>query len=294
MRAALLKSAAIPVGKNNNVKNAGGELDTFENHISSDASLGNPGLGSFSGEFPRSYTEPSLSEFPRMQPAKAFSLFALVEANTSFRHVISTTQNSQVVIMSLDALGIEGETNAMADQILVVVQGSVQVLLNNVEVHTLCSGSMLTIEAGTYHEVRALPSDNPSSFDNWSSLAKVCITCSPPCFPEDMVQRENPAFGKRAVLAKSKLKDAKSATTNDEPHNPLRSSTNTQRRPRSNTEASTVWGPRLTQDDLNTLSYQTLGSPSVKRSNSVTKRNQEDVSNLRKFEVHGKSSGKSG
>lgn len=77
----------------------------------------------------------------------------LAKDNDDFRRVIVTNQHSQVVLMCLRAdEDIGEETHAGVDQLLVVVKGEGEVVLDG-ERQAVEKGSMVVVPAGTRHNL---------------------------------------------------------------------------------------------------------------------------------------------
>lgn len=73
--------------------------------------------------------------------------------NDNFRKVLITTENIQVVVMSLNVgEKIDKETHDISDQFFRVEQGSCQILINDV-VHTLNTNDIFVVPKKTLHEV---------------------------------------------------------------------------------------------------------------------------------------------
>ncbi len=73
--------------------------------------------------------------------------------NTCFRHVLYTTQRTQLVLMSIPAgEDIGMEVHSDHDQFIRVEQGTGKAILDGVE-HPLQDGSAVLIPAGTQHNI---------------------------------------------------------------------------------------------------------------------------------------------
>jgi mannose-6-phosphate isomerase-like protein (cupin superfamily) len=76
--------------------------------------------------------------------------FDLARKNTFFRHVLTTTEKSQIVLMSVPAGNDIGEEIHDVDQILFFVSGEGNAILNG-EASAVHSESVVVVPAGTKH-----------------------------------------------------------------------------------------------------------------------------------------------
>jgi len=99
------------------------------------------------------------------------------EGNSYFRHVLATGEHTQVVIMSIPPGGEIGEeVHADTDQILYLVEGSGQVILEG-EPAAFDVGDLVLVTAGTRHNFKTLG----------ESAMKIITAYSPPHHPDGTI-----------------------------------------------------------------------------------------------------------
>ena len=107
----------------------------------------------------------------------AFNLDKLTIDNIYYRRVISTTPFQQLVLMSVSD-NIEQEIHPDNDQFIKIEEGTVEVIINNVDHYILHDGDSITIPANTYHEV----------INRGSNPVKLYTIYSPPHHPPDTME----------------------------------------------------------------------------------------------------------
>jgi mannose-6-phosphate isomerase-like protein (cupin superfamily) len=84
-----------------------------------------------------------------------FNLTLLAKANTWFRNVVYTTQQTQLVTMSLaPGRSIPTETHLWTTQIINVVSGTADIAVDST-LHKLKAGDTIIVPAGSEHTVSA-------------------------------------------------------------------------------------------------------------------------------------------
>lgn len=85
----------------------------------------------------------------------------LAESNQSYRKVMETGSHSQIVLMSLKpSEDILEETHQNVDQIIIVVDGTAEIISNN-KSYILSNDMMIMIKAGSKHYVKNTSIDKP-------------------------------------------------------------------------------------------------------------------------------------
>ena len=85
----------------------------------------------------------------------------LAESNKSYRKVVETGTHSQIVLMHLKpSEDIPEETHHDGDQIINVVDGTAEIIVNN-QSNILSKDMMIMIKAGTKHYVKNISSESP-------------------------------------------------------------------------------------------------------------------------------------
>lgn len=81
-------------------------------------------------------------------------IVARTRGNDHYRQVVATGATSQLVVMAIQpGSGIDAEVHHDTDQIIVVVEGSAEIVLDG-QTHETAVGQLAYIPAGTRHEVR--------------------------------------------------------------------------------------------------------------------------------------------
>ena len=76
----------------------------------------------------------------------------LTKENTNFRKVLYTGKNSQLVLMSIPVgKDIGNEVHETIDQILFIVGGEAEAIINNTEKKRVEKDSVVFVPAGTWH-----------------------------------------------------------------------------------------------------------------------------------------------
>ena len=78
----------------------------------------------------------------------------LAKRNRSFRKVFSTTDHAQVLVMSLQPGEDVGEQIHFSDQLLMVIKGDGQVVIEGMS-SDLGPGDLVHVPGGTRHDIRA-------------------------------------------------------------------------------------------------------------------------------------------
>ena len=120
----------------------------------------------------------------------AYDLENIVKKNVYFRRVLSTSQHSQLVAMSLTKDGIGREVHPDNDQFFKVEEGGVRITLDDRYHYTLGPGQSLTVDAGRFHQVETL--DSHGNIGTPGAYAKVYTIYSPPHHPPGTIQRTDP------------------------------------------------------------------------------------------------------
>lgn len=120
-------------------------------------------------------------------PTNIFSIDIEKETlnNTNFRKVIHTTNNQQLVVMSLkpgEHIPLENHPNV--DQFIRIEKGSVEAVINKTQRISLPKNSVIMIPSNTWHEII-----NVSSKED----AKIYTIYSPPEHPEGTIDIIQPA-----------------------------------------------------------------------------------------------------
>ncbi len=91
---------------------------------------------------------------PRNTPV-AFEAAYAAERNTSYRKILHTTDQMQVVLMSIPPGGaIPAEVHEQSTQMTTVVEGTARVILDELRSDILHPGASVLIPAGIEHEIR--------------------------------------------------------------------------------------------------------------------------------------------
>ena len=107
------------------------------------------------------------------------NLIRQAKDNGDFRHVLATGGHTQVVIMSIPPGGdIGDEVHADTDQVLFLVEGSGQVILED-EITEFSVGDLVLVTAGTRHNVTTVG----------ESAMKIITTYSPAHHPDGTIHR---------------------------------------------------------------------------------------------------------
>lgn len=100
-------------------------------------------------------------------------------SNEYYRHVLATGPHTQVVVMSIPPGGEVGEeTHPGNDQVLYLVEGSGQAVLNGAQ-QPFEAGDAVLVPAGTKHNFVAAP-DTP---------LKIITTYAPPHHPDGLIHK---------------------------------------------------------------------------------------------------------
>lgn len=112
------------------------------------------------------------------------NLESQAEKNNAYRKVLTTTENMQLVLMSLkpkEEIGLE--THKKIDQFIRIEVGTCKAILNG-KSKTLKAGSSIIIPKGTTHNI----------INVGTSPAKLYTIYSPPNHPDGLVQKLKPDF----------------------------------------------------------------------------------------------------
>jgi mannose-6-phosphate isomerase-like protein (cupin superfamily) len=103
------------------------------------------------------------------------------EENKYFRHVLFTSKNMQLVVMSLRPKEeIGNEVHKKVDQFFRIEAGRAKFVFNDTEEHLVGAGSAVVVPAGTFHNViNASP----------TKLLKLYTIYTPPQHPDGTVHK---------------------------------------------------------------------------------------------------------
>lgn len=80
------------------------------------------------------------------------NIITLAKSNTNFRQELCTTERTQLVLMSLKPHEEIGEEVHTADQIITIVQGKAEAILNG-KPYEIMEGSIVVVPEGTRHTI---------------------------------------------------------------------------------------------------------------------------------------------
>jgi len=129
-------------------------------------------------------------------PALNKDILELVRKNTHFLEEVVTNEFTQVVLMSIEPGSDIGEEVHEADQVLVVVEGSGEVVLNR-QHSPVQKDSLVVVPAGTRHNV----------INKGSGPLKLYSLFAPPAAPPGTRYRSKA----EAIAAEAALEDAQEA-----------------------------------------------------------------------------------
>ena len=95
----------------------------------------------------------------------------LAKRNHSFRKVVSTADNAQLLVMSLEQGQDIGEQVHFSDQLLMVVKGDGEVVIEGMS-SDMCPGDLVHVPGGTRHNICAAKDSN----------LKLVMVYSPPLY----------------------------------------------------------------------------------------------------------------